>query len=57
MSEYNLGEIQNLRDEKYASFQAKLIPTVDPAAIIGVRTPDLRAFAKRLRREDAAACF
>ena len=57
MSEYILGEIQNLRDEKYASFQAKLIPNIDPAAIIGVRTPELRAFAKKLRKEGAAACF
>ena len=57
MSEYILGEIQNLRDEKYASFQAKLIPTIDPAAIIGVRTPDLRALARRLRKEGAAAGF
>ena len=28
-----------LQDEKYRDFQVKLIPTVDPASVIGVRTP------------------
>ena len=38
-----------LRDEKYRGFQRKLIPTIDPARIIGVRMPQLRALAKELR--------
>ena len=37
-----------LRDEKYADFQGKLIPTVDRESIIGVRTPELRKLAKEL---------
>ena len=37
-----------LRDEKYGEFQAKLIPTVDAKSIIGVRTPELRKYAKEL---------
>lgn len=37
-----------MRDESYAAFQAKLTPTVDEAAVIGVRTPALRAYAKEL---------
>lgn len=37
-------------DEGYRVFQAKLIPNIDPGSIIGVRTPDLRKFAKRLAR-------
>ncbi len=41
-------------DEGYRAFQAKLIPNIDAAAIVGVRTPELRKFAKGLaRREDA----
>lgn len=39
----------SLRDEKYAAFSAKLIPTVSPDRFIGVRSPQLRAFAKELR--------
>lgn len=38
----------SIRDEKYAEFQRSLIPTVDPEAIIGVRTPQLRLLAKEL---------
>ena len=30
-----------LEDLEYREFHSKLIPTVDPAAIIGVRTPEL----------------
>ena len=37
------------RDETYAVFQAKLVPTVDPDTIIGVRTPDLRRIAKEIK--------
>ena len=41
-------------DEGYRAFQAKLIPNIDAATIVGVRTPELRKFAKGLaRREDA----
>ena len=31
---------------KYRDFQAKLMPTVDPETVIGVRTPELRRLAK-----------
>lgn len=36
------------RDEDYQAFQAKLIPAVNPARIVGVRTPDLRKLARKL---------
>ena len=45
-------ELFRLQDRKYKEFQAKLIPTVDPDKIIGVRTPALRAYAKELIRRD-----
>ena len=49
-----LKRLYALQDVKYQVFQTKLIPTVDPATVIGVRTPALRAYAKELsRREDA----
>ena len=36
-------------DEGYKAFQCPLMPTVDPASVIGVRTPVLRRMAKELR--------
>lgn len=44
-----------LRDERYAAFSAKLIPTVAPDRFIGVRSPQLRELAKELR--DSAGDF
>lgn len=38
------------REEPFADFQRKLIPTVEPQRILGVRTPTLRAFAKKLNK-------
>lgn len=40
------------QDIAYAEFQRKLIPTVEPTSIIGVRTPVLRKFAKELVKRD-----
>jgi len=37
-----------LRDDGYRTFHSRLIPNVDPAKIIGVRTPDLRTYAREL---------
>ena len=37
-----------LQDLNYRQFQAKLMPTVDPEQIIGVRMPALRKLAKEL---------
>lgn len=39
-------QLISMADRKYAEFQARLTPTVDPALFIGVRVPQLRAFAK-----------
>lgn len=43
-----LEKLKKLKDEKYAAFQVKLIPTVDEKTIIGVRTPELKKFAKEM---------
>ena len=40
-----------LQDTTYRDFQAKLIPTVSPDSIIGVRTPELRKLAKQLVKD------
>ena len=46
-------ELFHLQDAKYRAFQAKLIPTAGPETFIGVRTPELRKYAKQLeKRED-----
>ena len=45
------------RDAKYAEFQRKLIPTVIPESIIGIRTPDLKKYAKKLLKEQRAETF
>ena len=44
-------ELFRMRDQDYALMQAKIIPTVAADRIIGVRTPALRAFAKRLYKD------
>lgn len=46
-----------LRDEGYRDFTAKLIPTVDKARVIGVRTPALRAFARDFAKDPEAVDF
>lgn len=43
-----VDKLKKLQDKKYAEFLSKLIPTVDKKAIIGVRTPELKKFAKEL---------
>jgi len=42
--------LATLADPGYRSFQAKLVPTVDPTRIMGVRVPRLRAYAKEIAR-------
>jgi len=46
-----------LRDEKYAVFQRRLLPTVAPDTVIGVRTPDLRKLAREMRDTKDAERF
>ena len=46
-----------MQDTDYREFQVKLIPTVDPEKVIGVRTPQLRKFAKELSRDPNAERF
>ena len=46
-------ELTHLQDLRYREFQIRLIPTVRPESILGVRTPDLRRLASMLlQRED-----
>ena len=44
------SELAALADPAYQAFQAKLVPSVDPARVLGVRTPALRRLARSLAR-------
>ena len=46
-----------LQDLKYRDVQCKLMPTVDPETVIGVRTPELRKLAKSFSKEPEAEAF
>ena len=52
-----VSELFRMREEDYAKMQARILPTIAPDRIIGVRTPALRAFAKRLRQDRDAESF
>lgn len=41
-----------LQDTDYKKFHAKLMPTIDPELIIGVRTPDVRKLAKEFSKKE-----
>jgi 3-methyladenine DNA glycosylase AlkD len=46
-----------MQDAEYRAFNSKLIPTVDPDTVIGVRTPALRKFAKAYAKEPESVEF
>lgn len=46
-----------LQDVAYQAFSSKLVPTVDPGTVIGVRTPTLRAYARQLAGTEEEAAF
>lgn len=50
-------ELFRLQDVPYRDFQSHLIPTVESAEFIGVRTPALRAYAKSLLRQTDSTPF
>lgn len=50
-------ELFAMQDEKYKAFQAKLIPTVERERIIGIRTPQLRKFARSICASAEAETF
>ena len=50
-------ELFQMQDAAYRDFQKKLIPAVAEDKVIGVRTPELRKFAGRLRKEAGTEAF
>jgi 3-methyladenine DNA glycosylase AlkD len=52
------ARLLSLRDENYRRFQCRLMPTVDPAQVIGVRTPALRTLSREIAKDaDATQAF
>ena len=47
----------SLQDLKYRDMQIKIIPNIDPASIIGVRTPELKKIAKEMYRSGEYRSF
>jgi len=50
-------ELKRKQDPGYREMQIRIIPTIPAASIIGVRTPELRAFAKKLAKEEKRPAF
>lgn len=50
-------ELFEMQDLKYRDFHAKLMPTVNKDTVIGVRTPELRKFAKEYGKTEEAKIF
>lgn len=46
-----------LEDHGYKEFHSRLMPTVDPDTVIGVRTPELRRLAKKLAKDPEINLF
>ena len=52
-----LERLFGLQDSTYKEFQSKLMPTIEPNCVIGVRTPDMRKLAKELQGSKEADEF
>lgn len=50
-------ELFAMQDCRYRDFHAKLIPNISPDKIIGVRTPELRKYARELAKRPEAKAF
>ncbi len=55
--EYIQKRLFEMQDLKYRDFHSRLMPTVDKEKVIGVRTPELRKFAKEISKTDYAREF
>lgn len=51
------GRLFALRDETNAAFMARLVPTLPPESVLGVRMPDARALTKELCAEPDIGLF
>lgn len=51
------SKLFELQDLEYKAFHSRLMPTISPETIIGVRTPALRKFAREIAKYDVAEDF
>ncbi|MBQ8246912.1 MAG: DNA alkylation repair protein [Lachnospiraceae bacterium] len=51
------SKLFELQDLEYKAFHSRLMPTISPETIIGVRTPALRKFAKEIAKYDVVEDF
>ena len=51
------AELFEMQDLTYRDFHAKLMPTIDKETVIGVRTPMLRAYAKKFGKTADVVTF
>lgn len=54
---YVREKLFSMQDLKYKEFHSKLMPTVERDLVIGVRTPELRKFAKEFSKTESAGEF
>lgn len=57
IEKYVREKLFSMQDEEYRQFQSRLMPTVDSQVIIGVRTPELRSFAKEFSKNSQSKDF
>ena len=47
-----IERLYTMQDKKFGEFQSRLCPTLNADRFIGVRTPELRKYAKELQKRD-----
>ncbi|MBQ5591566.1 MAG: DNA alkylation repair protein [Clostridia bacterium] len=57
VEKYVRDRLSGMQDLKYRDFHSRLMPTVEKELVIGVRTPELRKFAKEFSKTDMAEVF
>ena len=50
-------ELKSLQDVKYREMQVRIIPTVKPESVVGVRTPELRQMAPKYAQAEDVDVF
>ena len=57
VNSYIVSRLFDMQDLQYREFHSKLMPTVEKHRVIGVRTPELRRFAKEISKTPIAEKF
>lgn len=57
IEQYIQKRLFEMQDLKYRDFHCRLMPTIDPETVIGVRTPALRKFGRELSKLSESAEF